>query len=593
MPECFALILNDRQLCVVDMEGSMRSFSCQNSASIQDLCFSSHANVAVDDLLTPCFDEEGRHGSPEEGCFCGLEEPHIHAHIYDASKCCHENEKTSTAGAEDSLKKLAQITLVANEQSTDNVEISSTARFRNECNSKNLVEIHSTRMCPLFSVKHDDHVDTVVRDEINGNIMIEHDSCAKCTGRDCHGLLVGDEERKWDTESAESLVFRIYRAATPRGDKISLQDIGDPLIVRDVPKKVERFATAVKRPNKKAPVEPLTATAKPTSTQSSCCSSKAKSCCGDMKADELPSCCKPNKCGETDCCSSLEDNKCGNRGDVGGPPSSCCNSDATGKRCCVETPAPNTCCNKNIEPCYVKKTKDEGCCSVETCCTEVDLQAAESPPKDSARRSTLYVHEICCATEVAAIRSILDRMDGIDKMRVNVTSKLLYVDHDVKQIEASAIRDELNRERFGARIEHDGALDTAAISSIVTSVLSIENPLTKEDGDAIVDFLSSFGPREIKSSVVDDQRITIVHNTLLLPATKISSRISEALNLIVVILRDGKDALEWDFSDIAESDLLDKEKEITPTEPAFPRVAVIISGILWVVSMLSHIGSRW
>ena len=87
---CLALVVNDSQLCIVDSEGAVCSYSFHGGGGypglllVLQLCFSSHGH-AVDDFLTPCLDKEGRHGSPDKGCFCGQVEPHIHAHVQPAA----------------------------------------------------------------------------------------------------------------------------------------------------------------------------------------------------------------------------------------------------------------------------------------------------------------------------------------------------------------------------------------------------------------------------------------------------------------------------------------------------------------------------
>jgi copper chaperone CopZ len=172
--------------------------------------------------------------------------------------------------------------------------------------------------------------------------------------------------------------------------------------------------------------------------------------------------------------------------------------------------------------------------------------------KKTTRRSTFYIQEICCASEVPAIRSIIARLDGIDNIRVNVTSKLLYVDHDVSQIDASVICQELNRERFGARIDQDGAIEIDAPSGMVTSVLSFGDPIATHDREAIGDFFASFGSI-VTNAVVDDdgKRVTIVHNSLLLSALDAASRMSGALGLATTVLTDGGgfSCLEFLFCD--------------------------------------------
>jgi hypothetical protein len=159
------------------------------------------------------------------------------------------------------------------------------------------------------------------------------------------------------------------------------------------------------------------------------------------------------------------------------------------------------------------------------------------------RRSTFYIQEICCASELPAIRSIIAHLDGIDN-----------VDHDVSQIDASVICHELNRERFGARIEQDGALEIDALSGMVTSVLSFGDPIATHDREAIGDFFASFGSI-VTSAVVDDdgKRVTIVHNSLLLSALDAASRMSGALGLATTVLTDGGDSLVvWNFSSVMD-----------------------------------------
>jgi hypothetical protein len=176
---CLALVVNDSQLCVVDADGAVCSYSCHGGGGhpgllLPQLCFSSHGQ-AVDDFLTPCLDEEGRHGSPDKGCFCGQVEPHIHAHVYDSTTCHDPNSSTTTCGSHspnassskshhDSLMRLAQVTLLP-ETTTQEIHISHPTNFRVDCNSSCLQEVieehHQTRL--LFSVLHDDHVDALVQ----------------------------------------------------------------------------------------------------------------------------------------------------------------------------------------------------------------------------------------------------------------------------------------------------------------------------------------------------------------------------------------------------------------------------------------------
>ena len=81
---------------VYDVTGKVKSFIARDmnvsdgdGGTAKKVCFSSHKQN-VDEFLTHCFDENGVHGVPEEGCFCGVDTPHLHAHVHD-DKACQEN----------------------------------------------------------------------------------------------------------------------------------------------------------------------------------------------------------------------------------------------------------------------------------------------------------------------------------------------------------------------------------------------------------------------------------------------------------------------------------------------------------------------
>jgi len=212
--------------------------------------------------------------------------------------------------------------------------------------------------------------------------------------------------------------------------------------------------------------------------------------------------------------------------------------------------------------------------------------------KFPTKRSTFYVEEICCATEIAAIRSIVGRLDGVTVVKVNPTTKMVYVDHDLDRITATDICDALNRERFGAHVEKDAGLQIHAVSSFVTSILAVVNQ-EMPDKDLLVDFVATFDPSVVQSSVVDihGKRITLVHNALLLPVSRFAQALSEALNVQVTVLKDGGESLVWDFENLVE-----KQEEVEPVgvpSHSVLRPTVALAGVLWVVSMLSFIGGNW
>jgi hypothetical protein len=67
--------------------------------------------------LTPCFDDEGNHGTPDEGCFCGVETPHLHAHMHDPKSC--DDDRPKNGNMETELMNLARLTLYPTEEPDD------------------------------------------------------------------------------------------------------------------------------------------------------------------------------------------------------------------------------------------------------------------------------------------------------------------------------------------------------------------------------------------------------------------------------------------------------------------------------------------
>ena len=105
---CIAVVRPDHSAVdVYDVKGRSRTFrparkmrsggvvaaaSADGAGAINEvaprICFSTHdVGNGADGLLSPCFDENGEHGEPEETCFCGIDDPHLHAHIYDPERC--------------------------------------------------------------------------------------------------------------------------------------------------------------------------------------------------------------------------------------------------------------------------------------------------------------------------------------------------------------------------------------------------------------------------------------------------------------------------------------------------------------------------
>jgi hypothetical protein len=165
----------------------------------------------------------------------------------------------------------------------------------------------------------------------------------------------------------------------------------------------------------------------------------------------------------------------------------------------------------------------------------------------------------------------------------------VYVDHEHSILTAQAIQDALNAENFGARVERDGATETAASSASVTSVFSFDStqndpPTTQK----LTDFLKTFDAAQIETFLVDlpSNKIKVVHNPLLISAHEIQNALSEKTGIQAEIKIDGNDSKVWEFPDAVEDEVIE-----VPT--ARIRPTIIVSGVCWLISMLSFIGGNW
>lgn len=76
--------------------------------------------------------------------------------------------------------------------------------------------------------------------------------------------------------------------------------------------------------------------------------------------------------------------------------------------------------------------------------------------KSNIGRSQLFVSRICCPREVPIIRDIVEPLEGVKKVSINVTTKTVYVQHDLSAVSVQRIAEALNKEGFGAELRVDG-----------------------------------------------------------------------------------------------------------------------------------------
>ncbi|KAL7547302.1 hypothetical protein ACHAWF_010623 [Thalassiosira exigua] len=87
-------------------------------------------------------------------------------------------------------------------------------------------------------------------------------------------------------------------------------------------------------------------------------------------------------------------------------------------------------------------------------------------------RSSFYVKDICCASEVPQVESILGPIEGVKRVSVNPTTKTVYVDHDVDVVSVVDISSSLNTQGFSSAVKKDAAVAMEQIAGIPIVILS-------------------------------------------------------------------------------------------------------------------------
>jgi copper chaperone CopZ len=219
-------------------------------------------------------------------------------------------------------------------------------------------------------------------------------------------------------------------------------------------------------------------------------------------------------------------------------------------------------------------------------------------------RSQFHVQNICCASEIPAITAIVQPLPGVANLAINPTTKTVYVDHDCSLLSATDICNALNAQSFGAQVRVDGAARLGAASPstlFVTSTLRLhigeaDNDTFNENVQAF--FLGFVDVSQVEAFVLDipSKSIQVKHNPFCLTAQELVQFLAERSSLRATISLDGADPAVWDYPEQLRA-LHDKESLMENANSAegfkYPRPTVMISGLLWIVSMLSLIGGNW
>jgi len=587
---CIA-IAKENEVVVFDAYGEARSFSLPEGGKIKKrLCFSTHgAENYIDDMLTPCFDEDLKHGEPEEDCYCGISYPHIHAHIHDPKTCGKKNNCD--------ISQLARVVLHPTKIKEKLLHIPVTEQTPNQCNGNELsnLGIESKKNIRMHKVQHDDHVDYLVHHPKSGKLYLEH-PCDTCESSDVHGIFnsVGSRKLKRDDREKD---LHFYE---PAPEPFSVQDFLSSMY--DIDSFRAPLCSSLGNNNHKAEEE-----SPKTTPISSCCSGGSCTALKTAAAEVIP----PD---ETAPLLKIQkrDYQSNNNN------YSTVRSTFTCKGICCSSEVPlikDVLCpligvkevsvNVPLKQVYVDhNTKSISASHIFDALKRnqfgptlkrdggaTTLQQLPNNKANAKGRSQFFVNGICCASEIPLIDDLLRPMQGVDNIKINVTTKTVYVDHDTSIISAQVICDYLNKDGFGASIRRDAGEIAALASNIVRSVVTIPSSIIKDDDmiSMIENVLNSYEFSQMRSYNVDvdSKSITLMHNPLILPINTIVNKLQAQKNLDITIEIDGADSLKLDTSVVADDDPIGVE------EGNLPSTSTILAGMFWIVSMFSYVGGTW
>ena len=250
--------------------------------------------------------------------------------------------------------------------------------------------------------------------------------------------------------------------------------------------------------------------------------------------------------------------------------------------------------------------------SLPTSLTEPLLPTDDNRAQQTVRTRLHITSGLCCPTEIPVIKSLLKPLSGVVKIGVNVATKVAWIDHtDV--VSAQEMQDVLIRGKFGVEILKDGsatAIDSNAFvkegrSNFVESTLSINGDTasftvkSKETVEKIM--RQQYGTNEIRALHlhIPSRTLKVEHDPELVDAETIGQMLMDGLareaadrqqlhDWTVKVLHDG--AVEG-LTLPALAVNADTNNNLIENVGICSglRLNVVISGIFWIISLLSAI----
>jgi copper chaperone CopZ len=581
---CLAVVReNGTDIVIFDASGVAVTFRLSSKQDLGKLCFQTHGSATVtgdDRLLTPCFDEFGNHGVPEESCFCGVATPHIHAHLRDMCRIRAKQQR------EDQNMLASQILYPVQHDADDiGLILPVSESMPKACNSLVIQQQFQERRDQakssykdykssdarriLHPVQHDDHTDFLVHNAATGELHLEH-PCNDCGSDDVHGRFQNVGKRRLRHKSTSKDVHLHFFEVSPTPFNV-----------------LEHFPDIFETRNDR-----VTAVEKLFQTPTRSKSSGSKSCLTTFLPMELL---EPHLSSPSTTLLARSILVCDKI---------CCSAEVPMVRSILEGLEGMEKLLVNVPLKQVIVHHDPQRLSASDIATALNKNhfgatvkrdgGAEMRPADiqqqESGRSQLHVQHICCASEIPAILKILQPIHGVTNVSISTTTKMVQVDHIFGSVSAQQLVDALNQQGFGATLKFDAAsvlLQPQSVFVRSTFTFDTQDPDTK----ALTQLLKSYDRTQVETFVVDvpSKSMDVFHNPFCLSVQDIAAALFDRVGILATVSMDGAGISSWNLPEYKEAE----DAALEADTPTYPRPTVVLCGICWIVSMLSYIGSNW
>ena len=195
------------------------------------------------------------------------------------------------------------------------------------------------------------------------------------------------------------------------------------------------------------------------------------------------------------------------------------------------------------------------------------------------------------------INDVVKPLEGVIDVKVNTTTKMVYVTHDPNRLNAESIVAALKEDSFGAKLEVDGAVqardDTLELSTNENNHKFVESTFVVSssfDEGVVRDVKRYIRQHHAENQVphieahILSRTIKVDHNPYLVEAEAIRKLLSDE-GLEISIYADGFKEKIWAIKTDDGDDVEDHKPKL--------QWHVALSGVLWIISLFNFIGGNW